>query len=78
MPSPAGQQYTPSARASERALNRRVFLRNSLGASAGLLAAPTVVTWPAAADAKAATGPAAFVDDYTTNVLANLTPRPTR
>nr|BBJ55921.1 phosphoesterase [Streptomyces avermitilis] len=74
MPSPAGQQYTPSARASERALNRRVFLRNSLGASAGLLAAPTVVTWPAAADAKAATGPAAFVDDYTTNVLANLTP----
>ncbi|MGX5183524.1 phosphatase PAP2 family protein [Streptomyces avermitilis] len=74
MPSPAGQQYTPSARASERALNRRVFLRNSLGASAGLLAAPTVVTRPAAADAKAATGPAAFVDDYTTNVLANLTP----
>lgn len=74
MPSPAGQQYTPSARASERALNRRVFLRNSLGASAGLLAAPTVVTWLSAADAKAATGPAAFVDDYTTNVLTNVTP----
>ncbi len=51
-----------------------MFLRNSLGASAGLLAAPTVVTWLAAADAKAATSPAAFVDDYTTNVLANLTP----
>lgn len=74
MPSPAGQQSVPSVPARERALNRRVFLRNSLGASAGLLAAPTVVTWLAAADAKAATNPAAFVDDYTTNVLANLTP----
>ncbi|MGW4984233.1 phosphatase PAP2 family protein [Streptomyces mirabilis] len=74
MPSPAGQQSVPSVPVRERALNRRVFLRNSLGASAGLLAAPTVVTWLAAADAKAATSPAAFVDDYTTNVLANLTP----
>ncbi|MFE4820297.1 phosphatase PAP2 family protein [Streptomyces sp. NPDC056704] len=74
MPSPAGQQSVPSVPARERTLNRRVFLRNSLGASAGLLAAPTVVTWLSAADAKAATNPAAFVDDYTTNVLANLTP----
>ncbi|MFD8212915.1 phosphatase PAP2 family protein [Streptomyces sp. NPDC059697] len=74
MPSPAGQQSVPSVPVRERALNRRVFLRNSLGASAGLLAAPTVVTWLAAADAKAATGPAAFVDDYTTNILTNLTP----
>ncbi|MER5922491.1 phosphatase PAP2 family protein [Streptomyces mirabilis] len=74
MPSPAGQQSVPSVPVHERALNRRVFLRNSLGASAGLLAAPTVVTWLAAADAKAATSPAAFVDAYTTNVLANLTP----
>jgi autotransporter-associated beta strand protein len=39
-----------------------------------VLAAPTFVTWLAAADAKAAAGPAAFVDDYKTNVLANLTP----
>ncbi|QIY75586.1 phosphatase PAP2 family protein [Streptomyces sp. RLB1-33] len=74
MPSPAGQQSVPSVPVRERALNRRVFLRNSLGASAGLLAAPTVVTWLAAADAKAATSPAAFVDDYTTNILTNLTP----
>ncbi|MFJ1602114.1 phosphatase PAP2 family protein [Streptomyces sp. NPDC088253] len=74
MPSPAGQQSAPSVPVRERALNRRVFLRNSLGASAGLLAAPTVVTWLAAADAKAATSPAAFVDDYTTNILTNLTP----
>lgn len=74
MPSPAGQQSAPSAPAREHALNRRGFLRNSLGASAGLLAAPTVVTWLTAADAKAATGAAAFVDDYTTNVLTNLTP----
>jgi autotransporter-associated beta strand protein len=75
MPSPAMQQSIPSAPVRERALNRRVFLRNSLGVSAGLLAAPTVVTWLAAADAKAATAaPATFVDSYTTNVLTNLTP----
>ncbi|MER6352463.1 phosphatase PAP2 family protein [Streptomyces sp. NPDC001634] len=59
---------------SELAVNRRAFLRGSLGASAGLLAAPTFVTWLAAADAKAATTPAAFVDDYKTNILANQTP----
>ncbi|MET7702872.1 phosphatase PAP2 family protein [Streptomyces sp. NPDC005485] len=74
MPSPAGQQSTQSARASERALNRRVFLKSSFGVSVGVLAAPTAVTWLAAADAKAATAPAAFVDDYTTNVMANQTP----
>ncbi|MCX5182019.1 phosphatase PAP2 family protein [Streptomyces sp. NBC_00268] len=74
MPSPAGHQSASSASVRERALNRRVFLRNSLGVSAGVLAAPTVVTWLGAADAKAATGPAAFVDDYTTNVITNLTP----
>lgn len=64
MPSSAGHHTT----------NRRVFLRNSLGASAGLLAAPTVATWWKAPGARAATAPAAFVDDYTTNVTANLTP----
>ncbi|MGQ4387842.1 phosphatase PAP2 family protein [Streptomyces sp. SAS_270] len=74
MPSPAGQQSTQSARASERALDRRVFLRSSFGVSVGVLAAPTAVTWLAAADAKAATAPAAFVDEYTTNVMANQTP----
>ncbi|MFF4835869.1 phosphatase PAP2 family protein [Streptomyces sp. NPDC001315] len=56
------------------AVNRRQFLRTSLGGSAALLAAPTFTTWLAAADAKAATAPAAFVDDYRTNVLTNLTP----
>ncbi|MGW0824532.1 phosphatase PAP2 family protein [Streptomyces sp. NPDC002845] len=60
--------------AGHNALNRRVFLRNSLGASAGLLAAPTVATWWQAPEAKAATAFAAFVDDYTTNTTANLTP----
>lgn len=72
MPSPAGHHSTSSA--GRLTVNRRGFLRTSLGASAGLLAAPTLVTWLAAADAKAATSPAAFVDDYTTNVLTNLTP----
>ncbi|WP_369251595.1 phosphatase PAP2 family protein [Streptomyces sp. R41] len=72
MPSPAGHRATSSA--GHLTVNRRGFLTTSLGASAGLLAAPTVVTWLAAADAKAATGPSAFVDDYTTNVLTNLTP----
>ncbi|UXY23791.1 phosphatase PAP2 family protein [Streptomyces cynarae] len=67
MPSPAGHHTTSS-------VNRRGFLKTSLGASAGILAAPTFAGWLAAADAKAATSPAAFVDDYRTNVLANLTP----
>ncbi|WP_037676617.1 phosphatase PAP2 family protein [Streptomyces griseus] len=66
MPSPAGH-HSPT-------LNRRGFLRTSLGGSAALLAAPTFAGWLGAADAKAATAPAAFVDDYKTNVLANLTP----
>ncbi|AXE90762.1 phosphatase PAP2 family protein [Streptomyces sp. Go-475] len=67
MPSPAGHRTAT-------AVNRRGFLKISLGASAGVLAAPAFVTWPAAADAKAATGFAAFVDDYKSNVLTNQTP----
>ncbi|MFJ4623290.1 phosphatase PAP2 family protein [Streptomyces sp. NPDC088812] len=67
MPSPAGHR-------THSAVNRRGFLRVSLGGSAALVAAPTLVSWPAAADAKAATAPLAFVDDYRTNVLTNLTP----
>ncbi|MGW1725665.1 phosphatase PAP2 family protein [Streptomyces sp. NPDC002306] len=56
------------------AVNRRQFLRTALGGSAASLAAPALTTWLSAADAKAATAPAAFVDDYRTNVLTNLTP----
>ncbi|MFD5740472.1 phosphatase PAP2 family protein [Streptomyces massasporeus] len=55
-------------------VDRRGFLKTSLGASAGLLAAPTFASWLGAADAQAATGFAAFVDDYKSNVTANLTP----
>ncbi|WP_405825296.1 phosphatase PAP2 family protein [Streptomyces sp. NBC_01390] len=73
MPSAAGHHATPSARGREFAVDRRGFLRTSLGASAGLLAAPTAVSWLAAADAKAATAPLAFVDDYSTNIVANST-----
>lgn len=72
MPSSAGQ-HSPT-RVAERAVNRRGFLKTSLGATAGVVAAPTLVSWLAAADAKAATAPLAFVDDYKTNVMANLTP----
>ncbi|MFE1312677.1 phosphatase PAP2 family protein [Streptomyces sp. NPDC058755] len=72
MPSPAGLRSSSPARGT--ALGRRGFLKTSLGASAGVLAAPTFAAWLSAADAKAATAPAAFVDDYRTNVLANLTP----
>ncbi|MGW7513505.1 phosphatase PAP2 family protein [Streptomyces massasporeus] len=54
--------------------DRRGFLKTSLGASAGLLAAPTFASWLGAADARAATGFAAFVDDYKSNITANLTP----
>ncbi|KQX67487.1 phosphatase PAP2 family protein [Streptomyces sp. Root1310] len=67
MPSPAGQS-TPSA------VNRRRFLQVSFGGGAALVAAPTLVSWLGAADAKAATGPLPFVDDYKTNVTTNLTP----
>ncbi|MFG2576496.1 phosphatase PAP2 family protein [Streptomyces sp. NPDC048481] len=67
MPSSAGLP-TPTA------VNRRRFLKTSLGGPAALVAAPTLVSWLGAADAKAATAPLAFVDDYKTNVSANLTP----
>ncbi|GAB7106369.1 autotransporter-associated beta strand repeat-containing protein [Streptomyces phaeofaciens JCM 4814] len=67
MPSPAGTD-TPSA------VNRRRFLKTSLGGSAALVAAPTLVSWLGAADAKAATNPLPFVDDYRTNLTTNLTP----
>ncbi|WP_405625685.1 phosphatase PAP2 family protein [Streptomyces sp. NBC_00016] len=67
MPSPAGQS-TPSA------VNRRRFLKVSFGGSAALVAAPTLVSWLGAADAKAAAGPLPFVDDYKTNLTTNLMP----
>ncbi|MGW7257319.1 phosphatase PAP2 family protein [Streptomyces sp. NPDC054834] len=71
MPSTAGHRSPSPVR--ERAVGRREFLKTSLGASAGVLAAPTFAGWLAAADAKAATAPAAFVDDYKSNVPGNLT-----
>ncbi|MER5793136.1 phosphatase PAP2 family protein [Streptomyces sp. NPDC001980] len=70
MPSPAG--HHPASPARGLAVGRRGFLKTSLGASAGVLAAPTFVGWLAAADAKAATA-LAFVDDYKTNISTNLT-----
>ncbi|GAB2758044.1 phosphatase PAP2 family protein [Streptomyces bullii] len=69
MPSTAGH-HSPT----RPAVNRRRFLKASFGGSAALVTAPTFASWLAAADAKAATAPAAFVDDYRTNVLANQTP----
>lgn len=65
---PSSAEHHPAS------VGRRGFLKTSLGASAGLLAAPTLVTWLTAADAKAATGLPAFVDDYTSNVVVNQTP----
>ncbi|MGW2516957.1 phosphatase PAP2 family protein [Streptomyces sp. NPDC001617] len=72
MPSPAGHR-SPSTDG-RLAVGRRGFLKTSLGATAGVLAAPTFASWLGAADAKAATDAAAFVDDYKTNLLTNLTP----
>lgn len=72
MPSTAGQ-HTP-APLTEHTMRRRGFLKTSLGATAGVVAAPTLVSWLAAADAKAAAAAAAFVDDYKTNIVANQTP----
>ncbi|WP_433177115.1 phosphatase PAP2 family protein [Actinoallomurus sp. CA-150999] len=60
-------------------VDRRRFLRTSLGASAAVLTAPTVLSPlvdPRRADAvTSATGPSstAFVDAYTTNTMADLT-----
>ncbi|MFD3585250.1 phosphatase PAP2 family protein [Streptomyces sp. NPDC058683] len=70
MPSPAGHRSASPARGIP--VGRRGFLKTSLGASAGVLAAPTFAGWLAAADAKAATA-LAFVDDYKTNISTNLT-----
>ncbi|MGC9540459.1 phosphatase PAP2 family protein [Streptomyces sp. UG1] len=67
MPSPAEGHATPS-------INRRRFLTASVGGGAALLAVPAVAGWLPAADAKAATNTAAFVDDYKTNVVENQTP----
>ncbi|MFF7981398.1 phosphatase PAP2 family protein [Streptomyces sp. NPDC007901] len=70
MPSSAGHHTSSPARG--LAVGRRGFLKTSLGASAGMVTAPTLVSWLAAADAKAATA-LAFVDDYKTNISTNLT-----
>ncbi|MGN9759996.1 phosphatase PAP2 family protein [Streptomyces sp. SD31] len=67
MPSSAGRHTTPS-------MNRRRFLMTSVGGGAALAAIPAFAGWLPAADAKAATNAAAFVDDYKTNVVANQTP----
>ncbi|MGW2046423.1 phosphatase PAP2 family protein [Streptomyces sp. NPDC001858] len=66
MPSTTGTHTSP-------AVNRRRFLKISFGGSAALVAAPTLVSWLAAADAKAATS-LPFVDDYKTNLTTNTTP----
>ncbi|WND39884.1 phosphatase PAP2 family protein [Streptomyces sp. BB1-1-1] len=55
------------------AVDRRAFLRASMGVSAGLAALPTVLSWPAAAASAATNTSAAFVDAYTTNVVGNRT-----
>ncbi|WP_105972449.1 phosphatase PAP2 family protein [Streptomyces geranii] len=83
MPSTDGLHSTASSGRS--ALNRRSVLKTSLAASAGLVVAPTVLTWASVEEASAATGSAsvearsattavAFVDSYTTNIVANQTP----
>ncbi|PYC88426.1 phosphoesterase [Streptomyces tateyamensis] len=60
-------------------MDRRRFLRNSAGTSLGILVAPTALglltaqQQAAAAPADAAQG-AAFVDSYSTNTMADLTP----
>ena len=53
-------------------LSRRTLLRNAAAASAGLVAGPAVLSWLAGPAAAAAA--AAFVDDYRSNITANLTP----
>ncbi|MCX4903892.1 phosphatase PAP2 family protein [Streptomyces sp. NBC_00878] len=73
---PGAQSRPPRDRSG---VDRRVFLRTSVGVSAGLVAGPAVVAWPAptasaSVNASAAsTVSTAFVDSYTTNVIGNLT-----
>ena len=67
---PGAHPRSPRGRAG---IDRRVFLRTSVGVSAGLVAAPSVVSWPAAAASAATNTSAAFVDAYATNVIGNLT-----
>lgn len=60
-------------------VDRRRFLRRSVGVPAGLITAPAALAWLASPRAAAAAtsgeaGALAFVDDYTTNTTANLTP----
>nr|WP_236655276.1 phosphatase PAP2 family protein [Streptacidiphilus carbonis] len=59
-------------------VNRRGFLRNATGVSLGLVAAPTALNWLTVPQkAEAAVTPVkalAFVDTYTTNTGADLTP----
>jgi len=83
MPSSDGLHSTASS--DRPTLNRRSILKTSLAASAGLVVAPTVLTWASveqasaataasSVEARSATTAAAFVDDYTTNIVANQTP----
>jgi autotransporter-associated beta strand protein len=59
-------------------MDRRGFLTRAVTASAGLVAAPATLTWlsapGAAAASTASTAVLPFVDHYTTNLTANLTP----
>ncbi|MEV6172429.1 phosphatase PAP2 family protein [Streptomyces sp. NPDC051954] len=73
MPSSDGQQPTTSS--GRHALDRRRLLKTSLVATTGLIGAPALITWAGVGRASAATTTTApFVDDYKTNVTANLTP----
>ncbi|MET9358641.1 phosphatase PAP2 family protein [Streptomyces sp. NPDC006617] len=67
---PGARPLHPSDRAP---VDRRGFLRTSVGVSAGLVAVPALVSWPAAAVPTATNTSAAFVDAYTTNVIGNRT-----
>ena len=53
-------------------VNRRTLLRNLAATSAGLVIAPRVLDWRAAADASTAYPLLPFVENYKTNVSANL------
>ncbi|AQS71541.1 phosphatase PAP2 family protein [Streptomyces pactum] len=63
----------PRYRHDRAAVDRRVFLRTSVGVSSGLVAGPVAVSWPAAAASVVTSTSAAFVDAYTTNAIGNLT-----
>src|SRR4051794_15599697 len=76
-PTPGSALVERKSMREQNTMDRRSFLRRAVTASAGLIAAPTSLTWLTTASPAAASSASdpllPFVDHYTSNVMANLT-----